>query len=285
MKVVGSSSGGFRSFDLPQEERFVNLTTLAKQLPSTHRLYPMVARMRGFDSEFGFTQGFGFIHGLSDQKLEEIMALANRAFRVTHRDLDEQRIVECIHSTVSEKIFQVLDALVSKVEQAIEYQKYIEQEYIDVGSELQQTLDCIDQLFPLTKKHPYTIRRQGYPDDNSADQIKSRMDAYSKKLPPPLIIRFFKAIADVFSSPAPRRTYSSYSGSSRSYSSTSSSNQRDRMWDRKAEMHRQNQRDRMWESKVEIHQRSQANYSLNLSRNLQSQRIQQNNTMRFHTHR
>ena len=282
MKVVGSSSGGFRSFDLAQE-RFVDLTTLAKQLPSTHRLYPMVARMRSFDSEFGFTQGFGFIHGLSDQKFEEIMALANRAFRVTHRDLDEQRIVECIHSTASEKIFQVLDALVSKVEQAIEYQKYVEQEYIDVGSELQRTLDCIDQLFPLTKKHPYTIRRQGYPDDNSADQIKYRMDAYSKKLPPPLIIQFFKAIADVFSSPAPRRTYSSYSRGSLSY--PSSTNQKDRIWEQKAEMHRQNQRDRMWESKVEIHQRSQANYSLNLSRNLQSQRIQHNNTMRFHTHR
>ena len=47
----------------------------------------------------------------------------------------------------------------------------------------------------------------------------------------------------------------------------------------------QESRNRMWENKVDMHQRSQANYSLNLSRNLQSQRIQHNNTMRFHTYR
>ncbi|QVL55875.1 MAG: hypothetical protein KFB95_01330 [Simkaniaceae bacterium] len=274
MKVMAPSSGGFRSFALPKEDPPVNLTTLAKELPSTHRLYQTVVSVRGFDSEFGFTQE------LSDQKFEEIMALANSAFRVTCKNPDEEQIVQYIHLHASSKVRQVLSDLVSKVEQVIEYQKYIQQEYIHVGSELQQTLDRVDRLYALTKKYSHLISRTigGW----DVLEIKFRIDTYSKKLPPPLIIRFFESAGDFLCCTSSRKKSYRHCSSYSSHSSTSFSS-RDGLLDTQRRI--QESRNRVWENKVDMHQRSQANYSLNLSRNLQSQRIQHNNTMRFHSHR
>lgn len=218
MKVMAPSSGGFRSFALPKEDPPVNLTTLAKELPSTHRLYQTVVSVRGFDSEFGFTQE------LSDQKFEEIMALANSAFRVTCKNPDEEQIVQYIHLHASSKVRQVLSDLVSKVKQVIEYQKYIQQEYIHVGSELQQTLDRVDRLYALTKKYSHLISRTigGW----DVLEIKFRIDTYSKKLPPSLIIRFFESAGDFLCCTSSRKKSYRHCSSYSSHSSTSFSSRK-----------------------------------------------------------
>jgi len=256
---------------------------LQRLVPQTHRLYPIIQEI----DKYSYS---AWLHCDEDFEIfKEMISLTKRVFNLSWKVSAEEKVIRHLHQYVSKKIFFLLDRISSEIECKIDRDNHLyeNEKYITVYYEMQYLIDSADLLYPIVKKHP-PLPDLGFPDRTfpsyarSVEDLESRITAYRKVLPPPLVIRFFESLGDFLCCTSSRKkSYRHYSSYSRS-SSTSLSSQNGLLdTQRKTE----ESRNRMWENKVDMHRRSQANYSLNLSRNLQSQRIQHNNTMRFHSHR